>query len=209
MPPLGLFAEVTSGAHLTWTREEVAVCSEAGLSAAHSPAPACVPAPLSPRGVSGAASAPRFFLLLSPPQHTLHGSGHQNHLSVRARVYVRVCVASCGAYKPFYKPDYTLIDAWIGAALCVYAPQPHRPGKDFLPLRAGYAEINVNRMDLIICVLGLLALIVEGIRCQGVYGECVQFFIFINLFFISLLSPAETKRDHDLVKQWSHMNPPL
>lgn len=32
-------------------------------------------------------------------------------------------------------------------------------------------------MDLIICVLGLLALIVEGIRCQGVYGECVQFVI--------------------------------
>lgn len=43
-------------------------------------------------------------------------------------------------------------------------------------------------MDLIICVLGLLALIVEGIRCQGVYGECVQF-----------ISP-QTKCDHDLVK---------
>lgn len=49
-------------------------------------------------------------------------------------------------------------------------------------------------MDLIICVLGLLALIVEGIRCQGVYGECVQF------------APAETKCDHDLVKQWPLIN---
>ncbi|KAI9528109.1 hypothetical protein NQZ68_023089 [Dissostichus eleginoides] len=26
-------------------------------------------------------------------------------------------------------------------------------------------------MDLIICVLGLLALAVDGIRCQGVYGN--------------------------------------
>lgn len=49
-------------------------------------------------------------------------------------------------------------------------------------------------MDLIICVLGLLALIVEGIRCQGVYGECVQF------------AHAETKCDHDLVKQWPLIN---
>lgn len=57
----------------------------------------------------------------------------------------------------------------------VYAPQPHRPGKDFSLLRAGYAEINVKRMDLTICVLGLLALIVDGIRCQGVYGEFLQF----------------------------------
>lgn len=132
-----------------------------------------------------------FFFFFSP----LHGSGHQNHLSVCACVCACacLCVASCGAYKPFfflfYKPDYTLIDAWIGAALCVYAPQPHRPGKDFLPLRAGYAEINVNRMDLIICVLGLLALIVEGIRCQGVYGECVQFFFFFFLFAFPLLKP--------------------
>lgn len=47
-------------------------------------------------------------------------------------------------------------------------------------------------MDLIICVLGLLALIVEGIRCQGVYGECVL--------------PAETKRDHDLVPHWPLIN---
>lgn len=47
-------------------------------------------------------------------------------------------------------------------------------------------------MDLIICVLGLLALIVEGIRCQGVYGECVL--------------PAETKRDHDLVQHWPRRN---
>lgn len=29
-------------------------------------------------------------------------------------------------------------------------------------------------MDLIICVLGLLTLIAEGVRCQGVYGECVN-----------------------------------
>lgn len=49
-------------------------------------------------------------------------------------------------------------------------------------------------MDLIICVLGLLALVVEGIRCQGVYGECEQF------------ASVETKCDHDLVKQWSLIN---
>lgn len=40
-------------------------------------------------------------------------------------------------------------------------------------MTGGYAEINVKRMDLIICVLGLLALVVESIRCQGVYGEWV------------------------------------
>ena len=46
-------------------------------------------------------------------------------------------------------------------------------------------------MDLIICVFGLLALVVEDIRCQGVYGECMQF------------APAgKLKYDHDLVKQW-------
>lgn len=44
-------------------------------------------------------------------------------------------------------------------------------------------------MDLIICVLGLLALIVEGIRCQGVYGECVQFFFFFFIFAFPLLKP--------------------
>lgn len=41
-------------------------------------------------------------------------------------------------------------------------------------------------MDLIISVVGLLALIVEGIRCQGVYGECVRF------------ACAETNVDDDL-----------
>lgn len=115
-------------------------------------------------------------------------------MCVRVFVRARVCVLPPAGrtnlfFFLFYKPDYTLIDAWIGAALCVYAPQPHRPGKDFLPLRAGYAEINVNRMDLIICVLGLLALIVEGIRCQGVYGECVQFFFFFFFFAFPLLKP--------------------
>lgn len=44
-------------------------------------------------------------------------------------------------------------------------------------------------MDLIICVLGLLALIVEGIRCQGVYGECVQFFFSFFFFAFPLLKP--------------------
>lgn len=116
-------------------------------------------------------------------------------MCVRVFVRARVCaLPPAGRTNLFFffffnKPDYTLIDAWIGAALCVYAPQPHRPGKDFLPLRAGYAEINVNRMDLIICVLGLLALIVEGIRCQGVYGECVQIFFFFFLFAFPLLKP--------------------
>lgn len=41
-------------------------------------------------------------------------------------------------------------------------------------------------MDLIISVVGFLALIVEGIRCQGVYGECVPF------------ACAQTKFDDDL-----------
>lgn len=29
-------------------------------------------------------------------------------------------------------------------------------------------------MDLIFAVLGLLALLVDSIRCQGVYGECAR-----------------------------------
>lgn len=47
-------------------------------------------------------------------------------------------------------------------------------------------------MDLIICVLGLLALVVDGIRCQGVYGECRQ----CNAIY--------SKCDNDLVlkKKW-------
>lgn len=52
------------------------------------------------------------------------------------------------------------------------AGEAHRPGKYFLCVRAGY--VKINRMDLIFAVLGLLALLVDSIRCQGVYGECAS-----------------------------------